>query len=456
MDEIREQMQKVAARHGIPMASVDRLLKHRARMQEELSSNPRMQADMHRLFKEKFGSEENEVPSNEYEMVHAAVKEVGADVRGFRESTKAEVKALRDDVAGVQANLQHVEQIVAKAESQGFGGSYEPGPSVGNEAATKFQEDPSFSAAAESVSRGMKPSQFSARVNSDKSIRAALTNEGVGQTGDTYVPGNPDRRGMLGPVLAPLRLLSVLPSRQTGSNSVEFVQLNATGDAAEQIKEGDEKAEIEFSGALRTSNIVTIAAHTTASKQILMDQAALGQQVDRVIRHKVFARLEDQLINGPGGEGRILGLRLQAEAFAPAIGETPADRIGEALVTMSNEGYMPNLVLMNPMDWFRIQLTRKNDEDDEYVFGSPTMPVPPSLWNSRIVTNPSLAAGEAMVIDTSFVTVLDREQMSVSATNTHADYFIRNLVKILGELRAGLEVLDVKAVRLFNLEPTTP
>ncbi len=455
MDEEHKHIKSFAARHGIPLACVDGLLAYRARASAALSSSPSLQASARYLLNEKFGSKESNMDNDGYSMVHAAVKEVGSDVKAYREKTAQEVQTLRDDVQGMRADLQSTQQVLAKIDANGgvFSAST---PDVGSVAASKLREDASFAAAAETAERGMKPSQFSARVNVDSSIRAALTNVGVGQTGDTSIPTNPDRRGVVGPVLAPLSLLSVLPSRPTDSSSVEFVQLNATGDAEEQIKEGDEKAELEFSGALKKANIVTIAGHTTASKQVLADEPALSQQIDRVIAHKVFSRLENQIINGPGGDGRINGLLNQATAFAPAIGETPADRIGEALVTMANEGYLPNLVVMNPMDWFRIQLTRKNDQDDEYVFGSPTMPVPPSLWNSRIVTNPNLAAGTALVIDTSFVTVLDREQMSISATNTHADYFIRNLVKILGELRAGLEVLDVKAVRKFTLAPTGP
>ncbi|MCY1303483.1 hypothetical protein D9M70_531940 [compost metagenome] len=103
------------------------------------------------------------------------------------------------------------------------------------------------------------------------------------------------------------------------------------------------------------------------------------------------------------------------------------------------------------MDWFRLQITKKNATDEEYVFGSPTMPVAPSLWNSRIVTTPSIAEGEAMTIDTSFVTVLDREAPGVLLSNSHKDYFTRNLLLILGELRAGLEVLDTFAIYKMSL-----
>ncbi|MFG3996630.1 hypothetical protein ACGEND_11405 [Pseudomonas aeruginosa] len=40
-------------------------------------------------------------------------------------------------------------------------------------------------------------------------------------------------------------------------------------------------------------------------------------------------------------------------------------------------------------------------------------------------------------------------------SNSHKDYFTRNLVLILGELRAGLEVLDGQAIYLVDLEDTT-
>jgi HK97 family phage major capsid protein len=352
---------------------------------------------------------------------------------------------------GIGARLQHVEQTVAMQSGRSGGAFARDAASIGSDAIEKLQEDPSFSAAMQVSARNMKPGQFSSRINLDNSIRAALTNEGMGNTGDTSVPSNPERRGIVGPVLRTLRLLDVLPSRPTDNDSVEFVQLNATGEAGEQIHEGDEKAVLGFAGVLKTANIVTIAGHTPASKQVLSDESALSQQIDRVIRQKVLSRLENQLINGPGGQGRINGLLNQATAFVAAIGATAADVIGEALVTMSNAGYAPGLVLLNPLDWFRIQLTRKNATDDEYVFGSPTMPVPPSLWNTTIVTTPSLAEGTAMVIDTSFITVLDREQVSIAVSNTHKDYFTRNLVEILGELRAGLEVLDVLAVQKFAL-----
>ncbi|MDT4832157.1 phage major capsid protein, HK97 family [compost metagenome] len=378
--------------------------------------------------------------AEEYALVRADLKTVGSELREYAEQTEREQKE-------ISARLSHLEQHVVKLDgSGGFGGGYTSGASIGALALEKVQDEAAgaFAALAEW-------NAGTCRVKLQAGIRAALTNEGMGGSSDTSVPRQPEQRGFVAEVTRPLRLLDALPRRPTSRDSVQFVQLNSTGDAAEQQREGDEKAEIDVEGTPKAANIATVAAHTTASRQVLGDHPALQAAIDLMVRNKLLARLEYQLVNGLGGEGKIDGLLNQATTFIPTIGTTPADIIGESLTRQAENGYLPNLVVMNPMDWFRLQITKKNATDEEYVFGSPTMPVAPSLWNSRIVTTPSIAEGEAMTIDTSFVTVLDREAPGVLLSNSHKDYFTRNLLLILGELRAGLEVLDTFAIYKMSL-----
>lgn len=306
-----------------------------------------------------------------------------------------------------------------------------------------LSEDPAFKhIAAKNVG--------SARAALPVELKAILNEGNTISSGDGSMPSNPEYAGLFGPAMRPLRLLDALPTRPVSAESVEFVQLGATGDAAEQEGEGAEKAEVEFDGTKVTANIVTIAAHTTGSQQVLLDHTALQQKVDQVLRHKAVSRLENQLINGDGTSNRISGLRNQATVYLPAIGTTPADIIGEALADLADSGYQPNLVIMNTMDWFRIQVT-KTATEQEYQFGSPTKPAPPSLWNTPIVLTPSMPTDKALIIDTTFVTVLDRMQTAVMASTSHKDYFTRNLVLILAELRAGLEVTDTQAVYEVDL-----
>lgn len=324
--------------------------------------------------------------------------------------------------------------------------------SPGLEAVKSLAADPAMGAAIAAAQRNQKVSALNVRSSVDVSIKSILVNLGNGSSsGVGEYPTQADRnRNIALPGLRNLRLLDVMPRRTASSDTFEFVHLSATGEASEQEFEGDEKAELDFEGQLMTGNIATVAGWTSASKQVLADNAALAAAIDTLISHKVLSRLEHRLINGVGGVGKIDGLISLGTVMTPTIATSAADIVGESMVRQSDAGYSPNLILMNPLDWFEIQITRSTT-DGHYLFGSPTMPVPPALWNASIVASPSVPQGTGLTIDTRFTTIMDREQMSILVSNSHKDYFTRNLVAILGELRAGLEVLDAGAVYHFGL-----
>lgn len=384
--------------------------------------------------------------------INAAIKPLVDGISAATKQVEEQGKTQATELKKVNARIGELEQEFARTPD---GATFARGaqPSIGVLAIQQIEEN---SQAQASFSTLEAWNAGTCRINLKAGIRAALTNDGVGQAGDKSVPRQPEQRGFVIEVARQPRLLDALPSRPTSRDSVGFVQLASEGDAAEQLKEGDEKVEVDFEGTPQTVNIVTIAAHTTASRQVISDHPALQGAIDMVIRRKLLTRLENQIVNGPGGEGRINGLRNQGNIFVPTIGKTPADIIGESLTRQADRGYMPNLVLVSWMDWFRLQITKKGADDQEYVFGSPTMPVPPALWNTLVVPTSTLPEGEAMPIDTAFTTVLDREAPSVLLSNSHKDYFTRNLVLILGELRAGLEVLDKAAIQKMSLTVGAP
>jgi HK97 family phage major capsid protein len=282
-------------------------------------------------------------------------------------------------------------------------------------------------------------------------IKALLVNDdGMASSDEFTFPSQPERRGVVLRPQRPLRLLEALPSRPTGADSIEFIQLHSDDSAASQQGEGAEKANLDFEGLLVKARIETIAGHTTASKQVLSDHAALLAGLRMVMNGKCLSELERQLIVGDGSDHTIVGMLSQSTVFVPTIASQPADVIGESLTAQANAGYSPNLVVLNPMDWFELQITR-TATDEEYLFGSPTAPIAPSLWNTPVVATPSMPRGTALTIDTSYVTVIDREQPNMTVSNSHKDYFTRNLVLLLGELRAGLEVLDSWAIYQVDL-----
>ncbi|WP_418648800.1 phage major capsid protein [Thauera butanivorans] len=377
---------------------------------------------------------------------YASVDELARDTKEMFAAVSAYKDMVERRGAETNARMAALEQAFVASPSYDKGSYSVGGVGVGVLAMNDLRESPAFASLSEW-------NQCTARARLSSSIKSALTNipsEGLSSDG-SYMPSRPERAGIVGPVLRPLQLLEVLPSRPTEADAVEYIQLNATGEAAEQEVEGDAKALIDFDGELRKAEIATVAGWTAASRQVLSDHAALQANIDNVIQGKLLDRLENLLINGgASGSGKIVGLLDQGTVFLPTVGATPADIIGEAAAAMAERGYSPSVIAMHPRDWFAIQISR-DDNDGAYLFGSPTAPIPPSLWNQQVVLSSAIDRGTALVLDTAHVTVLDRQQMSVMLSNSHADFFTRNLVAILGELRAGLEVRDTLAVYIVDL-----
>src|SRR5690606_30366773 len=153
---------------------------------------------------------------------------------------------------------------------------------------------------------------------------------------------------------------------------------------------------------LETAKVITIAGHTTASVQVLADAPALQQVIDRVLRHKTMAILESQLMYGSGAGSNMEGLMVQASTLTPTIGTTTADIYGEAMVRMADAGYAPKLVIKPLQDWFRLLLTQNGGDELSYILGRPTMPIPPALWNTRVVLTSRIKAGIGVVLETTY------------------------------------------------------
>lgn len=297
---------------------------------------------------------------------------------------------------------------------------------------------------------GMKSTgQISCKVG----VRAAITNPNKGVTGSTSYPTAPQRdgAGIRGIPQPRLSLLDVLPIVPVTSATYEFVRLDGyINGAAYQKEEGEQKAEGSMPTKMERAEIATIATWIPASLQVLQDNEQLQGQIDTLMSVGVRQKLEAELINGEGGPGEILGFKQQATAAGITTGK-PADRIGAALTDLKADGWNPNVIVMNPRDWFAIESERAEGGDGQYVIGTPRDPAPPSLWGTPVVVTNGMPQGEALILDTAVAALLDRQEVTVEASRHDGDNFKRNLVTILAELRAGLAVFAPTATRLVTL-----
>lgn len=340
------------------------------------------------------------------------------------------VEGQRERLADLEQRMVHFDGAAAPASMRG----------IDSQIFASFVDSQGFGA----LKNGLPTS---GRVDIASGVKAALTNPDRG--GTTY-PTQPNRAdGIKGIATPALTLLDILSSTPVTSGTFEFVTLDGYVNAATyQVNEGDDKAETDMPTKLQRAEIATIAHWLPASKQVLEDNGSLESQIRTLMSVGLRQKLEAELVNGAGGEGEILGLVPQATAFTTSY--EGADAIGQAIVAQRAAGWTPSAIIMNPMDWFDAESIK--NVDGNYVMGSPRDPAPASLWGVPVIQNASMPQGQALVMDASTVSLLDRQQVTVEASRHDGRNFIKNLVTILAELRAGLAVYAPSALSLVTLE----
>ncbi|WP_236185813.1 phage major capsid protein [Pseudomonas juntendi] len=346
----------------------------------------------------------------------------------------------KETIQGLKDRVQDLEQKSARR-----GAPSGPG---GEDAIVKMADAFTKSGQFEALKSG---SPTTGRVTVENVAIKSLTNAGQGVAGSTSYSATAQRQpGLYNDPRRDLSLLDYLPSLPASSATFEYMQIkDYTNNATEQEEEGQQKAQTSIDAELETANIATVAHWTRASKQVLDDTPALGQQIGNLLNYGLLEKLESRLIAGPGGKGKIKGLIGYAVPHVVVGTLKPVDAIGQAVTAMKTSGWQARLIIMNPDDWFSISSER--DADGQYVLGSPRDPAPPVLWGVPVITSGSMPAGTVLLLDTTQVAMLDREQPTLMLSREDGNNFTSNLVTLLAELRAGLAVFSTGAVRSVDI-----
>jgi len=288
------------------------------------------------------------------------------------------------------------------------------------------------------------------RIDTGMSIKALTSLQGSPEVTPVGIDVLPQQvNGLHGVSFKPVRLYDRLSSLPVDSNAIKFTRLTGFSNAADyQAGEGVGKAEQDLTPSAVTSHIATVAVHHTASKQVLDDESGLVNSLDQLLRACVLEKVESELINGSGTGEAISGLLTEATTFVPTA-SAKADKIGEAISYMQSEGYMPDVVAISPTDWFEIRSERATG--GEYVANGWNQSAAPNIYSVPVVVVPALAANTAMVIDSRFVNILDRQSLTLMASDEHSTNFTQNLVTMLAEIRVGLAVYDLAGVKKLSL-----
>jgi HK97 family phage major capsid protein len=255
----------------------------------------------------------------------------------------------------------------------------------------------------------------------------------------------------------PLTIRDVITVGTTDSDTVEYVRMTSETNAAAPVAEatavsGSSGTKPESALALEkvTTAVKTIAHWIPATTRALADAGQMRTLIDNFLRYGLEEELEDQIVSGDGTGENLTGIAnmsgTQSQAWDTNLltttrrARTKVRVVGRAQATA---------YLLHPNDWEDIDLLQDNEA--RYFFGGPSVLGNPRLWGLPVVESEGVTEGFGYVGDFRTCVLWDREQASIQVSNSHSDFFIRNMVAILAELRAAFGCLRPVAIVEMDL-----
>ena len=262
-----------------------------------------------------------------------------------------------------------------------------------------------------------------------------------------------------------LKIRDLVSVRRTGSDTVEYVEqtshTNAAAVAAEATSSaaptapggagalvlnanGGYKPEGAWAFERKTAVVKTIAEWVPATKRVLADVAALEGLINDELRMDVAEAEEAQILNGDGDGENFTGINVWSNVQTQDFDTDIFKSIRKAITKARTIGRVnPTAVVVSPTTAEIIDLAQ--DGELRYRYGGPQAIGPRTVWGLPVVESETQADGKALVGDFSKAVLWDREQTTVTMTDSHADFFIRNMVAILAEERLAFAVTRPKA-----------
>ena len=316
-------------------------------------------------------------------------------------------------------------------------------------------DSPEFKAMLGTFPEGRIPQQ--SRVQSAPiAVKSLFTGLSSTSAGAFVVNERSDIVEMLG--RKPLTVRDLVSKRRTASDAVEFVQQSshtnnaaviaeATSSAAPTVVSsvvtlnagGGYKPEGAWAFAVVTAVVKTIAEWVPVTKRALADVAQLEGLINDELSADIAATEEAQILNGDGSGENFTGITatsgIQTQAFATDLFTS----VRKGVTKLRTVGRVnPSALLVNPADAEKIDLLK--DANNVYYYGGPSVIGQRTLWGVPVVESETQTEGTALIGDFSKAVLWDREQTTISVTDSHADFFIRNLVAVLAEERLAFGV----------------
>ena len=273
----------------------------------------------------------------------------------------------------------------------------------------------------------------------------------------------------------PLRMVDLITVGTTDSDTVDYVEMTGfTNNAAETAEatatSGSSGTKPESAMALekRTKNVENIAHWIPATKRSLADAGQLRTLIEGILALGLDLRLDGQIANGNGQGSNLRGIYNtvgigEVEWRKAVTGntntpETILETIHRAITVVRLAFFEPTAIGIHPNDYERVRLARSGKApvanqagtagsygEGEYLMGDPDTAGAERIWGLMPVVSAAFEEGHPLIGDYRMAVLWLREAMQILASDSHMDFFIRNMVALLAEFRAAFGVLAPSA-----------
>lgn len=257
----------------------------------------------------------------------------------------------------------------------------------------------------------------------------------------------------------PIAILDLITIGQTDSDTVDYVIQGAVTNNAAPVAEATAtsgssgtKPESAMAFSAATATVKNIAHWIPATRRALMDAAGLRTLINEFLLYGLREELADQVLTGDGVGENFTGLLNVSGTQSQAFDTNPVTTTRKARTKVRIGGRTnPTAYVMHPNDWEDFDLLQDNEA--RYYYGGPSVLGTPRLWGLPVVEEEGMTEGTAMVANWRFAVLWRRMAAQIFVSDSHADFFIRNLIAILAEEPSAFGVIRPAAFVEIDLTP---
>lgn len=374
------------------------------------------------------------------------LEEAKADLEAIMQAVEAgegsaeDLEAATEEVKSIQAQIKAADDAAKLMKSLGAPAEEKADKEEKKEMPRTLGEN--FVETVKSVNVGKKFSVVAPAFKAATDIQVRPT--GIEAYASTY-----DRNVVTAPQI-PLVIRDLFGSEAISGNTLVYLVEGAMEGAPAVTAEGAKKAQVHFADPTpKTVTLKKITEFIKESDEYIEDYPFLASAINGRLLYALGLKEQNELVADLLATS---GIQTDSTSWTGSSTQTDiADLILQATADVQDQsGFAADAIVMSPATWYNLRIAK--DGDLRYYgggfFGAQNVP---NLWGFPVcvttaVTNSQIVVGAFKTCGS----VVSKGGVSVEATNSNEDDFIKNLMTIRAEERLALAVRRPAGFKLLS------